>query len=141
MTGPTGPTVTANNLVAGITSAGTPEFVLAGGIVPLDTFLQNGTAITNTNGNITLAPNQTYYVDYKVNVGTTTVTGVSVAVFLNGTIVPGTNTADFTNPPFTTTLAGNTIVNTGAGANILNIVNTGSSATFGATSVSVIKLA
>ncbi|MDP4099390.1 hypothetical protein OIN60_21980 [Paenibacillus sp. P96] len=137
--------MTANNLVAGITSAAIPEIVPAGGIVSIDTFKQNGTAITNTNGNITLAANQTYSVVYKANVGSQGVSmGVSTGLFLNGSIIPGTNSAGTvgSNVNDSFALSGNTIITTDSTADILTLRNTsGATELFGASSISVIKLA
>ncbi|MFB5269960.1 hypothetical protein ACE41H_24695 [Paenibacillus enshidis] len=146
VTGPTGPTVTANNLVAGITDATVGQLVPNGGIVPLGTFDQNGNAIMNTNGNITLAPNQTYSVVYKANVGSQgNSSSVSVGLYQNGSLVPGNNSVGSVTIGVNAsqTLSGNTIITTDATADIINLRNTsgGNTEFFGATSISVIKLA
>ncbi|MFB5677451.1 hypothetical protein ACE3NQ_29160 [Paenibacillus terreus] len=134
VTGPTGPTVTANYLAAGRVGPD-PAInpVPPGGIISLATFDENGNAISNNNGSITLAPNQTFSVVYKTN---NTDPG-SAILRLNGTNIGGSNAQGPAG-----TLAGNTIVSTGALGGTLTLNNFGPATnTFGSTTVSVIKLA
>jgi hypothetical protein len=147
VTGPTGPTVTANNLLAG-NPAGNFITIQPNTIVPVDTFRQNGTAITETNGRITLSPNQQYYVDYKANISNVTPTAGTqsgAALFLNGAVIDGSNSFMYfptSNVMMAGTLSGNTIITTGSGSNILDLRSVGvDPLVYGSTSVSVIKLA
>ncbi|MDP4099124.1 hypothetical protein OIN60_20600 [Paenibacillus sp. P96] len=138
ITGPTGPTVTANNLM-GITSGAGNVGLAAGQIIPVPTITeQNGTAITpGPGGTFNLAANQTYYVDYRTNANSPGT--VAAALTLNGAGIAGTN-AVATSNTITQVLAGSAIFTTAVASNLALISGTAAS-NFGSTSVTIIKLA
>ncbi|MBY0134441.1 collagen-like protein, partial [Bacillus cereus] len=152
-TGATGPLITANNgtfFNPNSTNVSGTNNTPGGGPVPLT---NNG----NTNGgfithippspDITLAPNQTYYVSYSTDAQGLNVTETfTTALFLDGVEVPGSRTTSAVALGSTGSIqlvnSNGVIVNTGAIAQILqlrllsatnkNLINT---------TVSVIKLA
>ncbi|PEA85701.1 hypothetical protein CON71_34270 [Bacillus thuringiensis] len=112
--------------------------------VPLTTnVVINGTAITHVPGStdIMLAPNQTYWIFYEASSGVGTGTA-QLEFHLNGAIVPGTQTRATNQPSGSTTeLSTGAILNTGAGPNILTLVNTaGGARDILGSNVNIIKL-
>ncbi|MFB5269984.1 hypothetical protein ACE41H_24820 [Paenibacillus enshidis] len=138
VTGPTGPAVTANNLMMFGTSPGT----IPNATVPVTVRVhQDGTAISpGVQGTINLAANQTYYVDYRTNANSTG--NVAAALELDGGpgSVTGSN-AVATSNGITQVLAGSAIISTGATAGNLRLRNDGPlTSNFGSTAINVIKL-
>jgi hypothetical protein len=143
----TGPTVTANNLMGIKPGTLGNQNVVVGTVIQLpQTPVQNGTAITSDgSGNITLAPNQVYYADYRANLQTTNPQGFQIALALNGTEIPGTNSVfnSFqTSGAFGGTLAGSGLISTAgaAGNSVLSLRGVIGNGSVGSTSVSIIKL-
>ncbi|PFZ89568.1 hypothetical protein COL83_21825 [Bacillus wiedmannii] len=103
----------------------------------------NGTAITHVPGStdIMLAPNQTYWVFYETTSGVGT--GTAALEFqLNGSLVLGTQTSATNQPASSTTsLSTGAILQTGAGPNVLTLVNVaGGSRAISGTNINIIKL-
>lgn len=90
MTGPTGPTVSANNLFGYLSTD--ISNVPSGTRVPFDQVTTNGTAITNLGAGIYgLQPNQTYEVSYHVreNIDAASNGEGGAVLTLNGAVYPG----------------------------------------------------
>ncbi|MDP4099110.1 hypothetical protein OIN60_20525 [Paenibacillus sp. P96] len=137
VTGPTGPTVTQNNMFA---AHNTVETLAPNAVIDMLFYQQNGTAITQgPNGSITLAPNQQYYVDYRANA-----TGPGTAgagLYLNGVFIQNTNSQAVSNNN-QVTLSGNTIIRTAGSSTDLDLRSLSSGNTiYGNSTISVIKLA
>jgi hypothetical protein len=129
--------VTANNLYA----TAVPQGIATNESVAFVTHDSNGNAIVNNNGNINLRANQTYYVDYKANGLTTAGQGfIGAGIFVNGVLYPQTQSQAYSNGQ-TQTVSGSAIITTGATGNVIQLRNTMGPSTWGATSISVIKLA
>jgi hypothetical protein len=93
-------------------------------VIVLSTTVQNGTAITTANGQISLAPNQQYSVNYDVNATNPAGSGfnaIGVGLQLNGSTIQ--NSSVFMPEGGGTNISGGTIINTGAGANTLTLIN------------------
>ncbi|MFB5684989.1 hypothetical protein ACE3NQ_29180 [Paenibacillus terreus] len=124
----------ANNL------SNNPQTVPVGGIIQLpDTPHLSGTAISNSNGTITLAANQQYYVDYRTNATSPSGIGVAAALYLDGTYIPMTNS--LAEGGSLATLSGSAIISTTQSSRLTLRNPTGVTASYGSTAVNVIKLA
>ncbi|WP_375358249.1 hypothetical protein [Paenibacillus enshidis] len=146
VTGPTGPTVTANNLSAASTTIRSVPFL---GVIPVSDVTSNGSAIKNNNGVITLAPNQTYSVNYNSVAFNSSIGTASAALALNGTalanIIPGTQSSQTGGAPNAqTNLSGGTIISTGGTSATVQLINSTigfPSMNYQTTAVNVVKLA
>lgn len=146
VTGPTAPNVTSNYMTA---FNADPQFVAQQGIIRVpNIFTNNGTAINNVNGVITLAGNQTYSISYTAS-GNPPVsggmTGLGAALRINGTtFIPGGSAFNLGNPTTNSvvSLAGSTILTT-TGPTSLALVNITSvgGATFNNADMNVVKIA
>ncbi|PFI75193.1 hypothetical protein COI83_30145 [Bacillus cereus] len=123
--------------------------VAAGAAVPLATNLTiNGTAITHTPGStdIMLAPNQTYYIAYEATSNIEAGGNAQLEFQLNGTLVSGTQSSVSGLGTLPTTasfsLSSGSVINTGAGPNILTLNNTsGGARNITGANINIVKLA
>ncbi|MFB5677448.1 hypothetical protein ACE3NQ_29175 [Paenibacillus terreus] len=143
VTGPTGPTVTANyqSLTGGDVTATTQQ------LYPLTGITSEGTAITlNPNGTLNLAPNQAYYVDFSMDARIPAGSAASANLTLDGNGVAGSGVG-LNNSGSTVTivgsLAGSSIVRTGAtaGTLALNVQSGPQASSFNTPTFSVFKIA
>ncbi len=125
-----------------------------GNAVPLtNNNVINGALISHVAGStdITLAPNQTYYVTYEAatNLGFANQGTSILELQLNGGILGGTQ-SEFNlvglSPTFPVSTrvsqSSSAVINTGAGANILTLVNTsGHALDVEGTNINIVKLA
>lgn len=142
MTGPTGPTVTANfqSLSGGTFTAST----LA--VFPLTGVTGEGTAITvNPDGTLNLAPNQAYYVDFSMDARMPAGSSASANLSVDGNVVPGSGVGitNSSSTPVTESFAGSAIVRTGgtAGTLALNVQSAPQASVFTTPTFSVFKIA
>ncbi|AOR24948.2 collagen-like protein [Clostridium taeniosporum] len=146
-TGATGPLITSNN--AFIVSEQPTQAIADTTPIPLTTnVVINGTAITHTAGStdIVLAPNQQYLVVYRAvgfDTGLPAGSYYNLNLTLDGILVGGTDAGSTsTGTPPSPEMTGTAIVNTGAGPNILQLINaSGGTRTFDDVQISIVKLA
>jgi hypothetical protein len=147
VTGPTGPTVTANNLSTGNNTPGGQNVAMFAALDLGTTITQNGTAIQRSGTtDITLAANQTYSICYNTSAILASVAGVgqaSAALSLNGVQIAGTQSNAQGTAGNQTNLSACTIISTTTASTIqlINATNFAPSVTFFNTGVNAIKLA
>ncbi|PFZ93240.1 hypothetical protein COL83_15360 [Bacillus wiedmannii] len=115
-----------------------------GAAVPLATNAEiNGTAITHTAGStdISLSPNQTYWIFFESESGVGTGTA-ELEFQLNGTIVGGTQSrATNQTGGSTVSLSSGAVLSTGAAPNILTLVNnSGGVRTLTGTNINIVRI-
>ncbi|PGV66902.1 hypothetical protein, partial [Bacillus cereus] len=142
VTGTSGPVITANNahmVTSDIISVNNNT-----GIPLSQNLVLQGTAITHTPGTaqINLAPNQTYFATYEVQGEIPSGGLVQVQFERNGGLVGGTQSRATGTTGDNASLSSSAIIVTGAGSQVLELVNTSGQATnFTGTNINIIKLA